>query len=126
MKKSVMKKFSLLMAVVLLISMMPFTVFAAEDGHAHDGTCCAESNVAAPYASCTHPSMTSYIYGVYNGEKDSATHTYDEYVRYTCVSCNYKTLPTATGNEWKESHNYKLSNGGVAAACTVCGHVKGT
>lgn len=122
MKKAYVKRISMFLAVIFLISMMPFAAFAADDGHDHDGTCCEETNVAVPYVTCTHPTMLTYYFSEFLKE-DSVYHWYTDYVTYTCNSCHY-TSTEATGNIWKGVHNYILSNGGTSAACTVCGHLR--
>lgn len=118
MKKSSFRKLSLFLAVVFIISMMPAAVFAAEDEHMHTGDCC--SDTAIPYATCLHPSMTSYVTEVLGGST-SSYHIYTEVFVNYCNSCPYSDS-TPTGNSRTEAHDFLLSNGGTSAACVVCGY----
>lgn len=121
MKKSSFRKLSLFLAVVFIISMMPAAVFAAEDEHMHTGDCC--SDVAVPYVTCTHSSMSSVPYYA-AADNGASTHTVYEGFQFTCnnAACGYSYVNYT--NTYAEAHDYTLSNGGTAAACIICGHLR--
>lgn len=102
MKKSAKKKLSLLLAIVLLISMMPFAAFAAED------------NGIAPCVICQHE--YTYIYYDYTYTTNgSYTHKVTQYKYTACSNCDYVSLPLTSS--FNESH--ARTNG------VLVGHING-
>lgn len=120
MMKNNMKRSCFVFALVLILTMMmPMAALAATeeiDEHGHVGCACAEATAVK----CTHPYMsTSYCEEVTNITPSG--HVVVENICYTCMSCGYSyTRPT--GNQYFSAHEYKLDNGGIAAACLICGY----
>lgn len=117
MKKSIMKKFSLLLAVVLLVSMMPFAVFA-------DGDNVAPTNVEI----CDHVYHYYATDYEYVATSSKTTHNVCLYNYYACQYCgdSGKTL----ASYYAEAHTLtkvKIGNDDNGPlyryTCTVCGKV---
>lgn len=116
MRKSYFKLLAVFLAVMMLVSTMPMAALAVEvDTHDHADCDCATSRSA-----CTH----SQMYASYDNRVTSMTaakHTVKEYAVYTCATCGY-SYSEATGNVFTENHIYVMPNGGISAACLVCGY----
>lgn len=120
MMKNNMKRSCFVFALVLILTMMlPMAALAATeeiDEHGHVGCACAEATAIK----CTHP-IKSTIYGYKVLQITASGHLVEDTICYTCTTCGY-TYTELTGVKHLEPHQYRLNNGGIAAACIVCGY----
>lgn len=106
MKKTIVKTLSAFLALVLLLSVLPAAVFAAEaDEHAHTGTCCPDSGAAMlGVTGCQHVYTCTFSTRRVNCGSD---HRVEEFVHYQCTKCHY-SYDGPVENSYSENHTYNI------------------
>lgn len=121
MKKSVRTFVAAWLVLVLLLSGLPMAALASgAEAHDHDDCDCV---APAAVGGCTHPVMETSP-GKSIKDYDANYHLVIEGIRYTCPTCGFSYVKS-TGDSYLQAHNYVTnSQGGISAACLVCGHTK--
>ena len=120
MKKNVRKLLSLALALVMLLSILPMAVFAAE-----------EEEEVEPAAACMHSYDETVVYRYV--ALDGSHHRQVKYSEYVCLLCGYKYQGAQTiVSQAAHTFTYKLigitTNDDTSTIytyekkCTVCGY----
>ena len=106
------KKFvSALLALVMVLSILPMAVFAAEEEHTHDETCGCVSTLAV----CIHDLVQTGVVYEYD-EITSVSHTRHSYKFFRCSKCNEPFLDNQAYSVDVQGHD--SSGGKVYAGIT--------